>query len=242
MRKGMMKGKGRGYKNVVGKDPVVHSQSARGMKQPQRVNELQTRIKALSKFKSPAFQEEREMLKQEYKNLLNRDIDDFNIGIKNLTVRKRMKDIEETFTKEEFKQKLSKIEGWKDISKTFSDGSKSVEFSTKDKKLSIDKDMFNGKWNIAVTSLRNDEPPQLMADTNNTKEEAYNKAKKYMEEEGKKEKDIKYGFKNMDDNKDYLFNSKEERDKILLKGQSEGKFWNTYTFKNIDDNSMILGQ
>lgn len=36
-RKGMMKGKGRGYKNVVGKDPVVHSQSARGMKQPQRV-------------------------------------------------------------------------------------------------------------------------------------------------------------------------------------------------------------
>jgi len=58
----------------------------------------------------------------------------------------------------------------------------------------------------------------------------------------KKEKDIKYGFKNMDDNKDYLFNSKEERDKILLKGQSEGKFWNTYTFKNINNDSMILGQ
>ena len=34
-RKGMMKGRGRGYKNVVGKDPLVHSQSAKGMKQPQ---------------------------------------------------------------------------------------------------------------------------------------------------------------------------------------------------------------
>jgi len=36
-RKGMMKGKGRGYKNVIGKDPYVHSQSARGIKQPQRI-------------------------------------------------------------------------------------------------------------------------------------------------------------------------------------------------------------
>lgn len=37
-RKGMMKGKGRGYKNVIGKDPYVHSQSARGIKQPQRLS------------------------------------------------------------------------------------------------------------------------------------------------------------------------------------------------------------
>ena len=37
-RKGMMVGKGKkGYHNVVPKDKIVHSQSARGMKQPQRV-------------------------------------------------------------------------------------------------------------------------------------------------------------------------------------------------------------
>jgi len=35
-RKGMMVGKGSGYKNVIGKDPMVHSQSAKGIKQPQR--------------------------------------------------------------------------------------------------------------------------------------------------------------------------------------------------------------
>jgi len=37
-RKGMMIGKGSGYKNVVGRDPAVHSQSAQGIKQPQHVN------------------------------------------------------------------------------------------------------------------------------------------------------------------------------------------------------------
>jgi len=37
-RKGMMVGKGKkGYHNVMGKDPYVHSQSARGIKQPQRI-------------------------------------------------------------------------------------------------------------------------------------------------------------------------------------------------------------
>jgi len=44
-RKGLMKGKGRGYKNVIGKDPYVHSQSARGIKQPQRINPLVTKGK-----------------------------------------------------------------------------------------------------------------------------------------------------------------------------------------------------
>jgi hypothetical protein len=37
MRKGMMVGSGkRGYHNVIGKDPAVHSQSAKGIKQPQK--------------------------------------------------------------------------------------------------------------------------------------------------------------------------------------------------------------
>ena len=77
-RKGMMKGRGRGYKNVMGKDPYVHSQSAKGIKQPQKINELKIRIKALSKFKAPAFQEERELLKEEYKNLLNTKEEAYN--------------------------------------------------------------------------------------------------------------------------------------------------------------------
>jgi len=38
MRKGMMKGSGKkGYHNVIGKDPMVHSQSAKGIKQPQKL-------------------------------------------------------------------------------------------------------------------------------------------------------------------------------------------------------------
>ena len=36
-RKGLGKGRGKGYKNIIGKDPMVHSQSAKGRKQPQRV-------------------------------------------------------------------------------------------------------------------------------------------------------------------------------------------------------------
>ena len=35
VRKGMGKGQGKGYKNMIGKDKVVHSQSAKGFKQPQ---------------------------------------------------------------------------------------------------------------------------------------------------------------------------------------------------------------
>ena len=48
-RKGMMVGKGSGYKNVVGRDPSVHSQSAKGIKQPQSVNII-TPKKELKKY------------------------------------------------------------------------------------------------------------------------------------------------------------------------------------------------
>jgi hypothetical protein len=37
MRKGMDKGHGSGYRNIVGKDPYVHKMSAQGIKQPQMV-------------------------------------------------------------------------------------------------------------------------------------------------------------------------------------------------------------
>jgi hypothetical protein len=36
-RKGMGKGQGKGYKNLTGHDPRVHSMSAKGMKQPQKI-------------------------------------------------------------------------------------------------------------------------------------------------------------------------------------------------------------
>jgi hypothetical protein len=46
MRKGMMKGSGkRGYHNIIGKDPMVHSQSAKGIKQPQKVPMVHERKK-----------------------------------------------------------------------------------------------------------------------------------------------------------------------------------------------------
>lgn len=36
-----MRGKGKGYKNVLGYDPRIHSQSAKGIKQPQRISPMQ---------------------------------------------------------------------------------------------------------------------------------------------------------------------------------------------------------
>ena len=44
MRKGMMKGKGKGYKNVIGKDPIIHSMSSKGIKQPQRITTIPTKF------------------------------------------------------------------------------------------------------------------------------------------------------------------------------------------------------
>ena len=38
VRRGLGAGKGTGYKNLIPKDPMVHSQSSKGIKQPQRVN------------------------------------------------------------------------------------------------------------------------------------------------------------------------------------------------------------
>jgi hypothetical protein len=44
-RKGMGKGTGKGYKNMMCKDPMVHSQSAKGMKQPQKIEVFKLRKK-----------------------------------------------------------------------------------------------------------------------------------------------------------------------------------------------------
>ncbi len=39
-RKGMGKGTGKGYKNIISSDKKIHSQSAKGIKQPQRINPI----------------------------------------------------------------------------------------------------------------------------------------------------------------------------------------------------------
>lgn len=39
IRKGLGKGRGKGYRNIISRDPRVHSDSSRGRKQPQRIKE-----------------------------------------------------------------------------------------------------------------------------------------------------------------------------------------------------------
>jgi hypothetical protein len=51
MRKGMMLGRGKGYKNVIGKDPMVHRQSAKGIKQPQPMRPTLYGWKDIAPFK-----------------------------------------------------------------------------------------------------------------------------------------------------------------------------------------------
>lgn len=43
MRKGMGRGRGKGYKNIMGRDPRIHSMSAKGQKQPQRIPHIPTK-------------------------------------------------------------------------------------------------------------------------------------------------------------------------------------------------------
>jgi len=47
MRKGLGKGSGKGYKNILGYDPRVHSDSRRGIKQPQKINFIKDNTKVL---------------------------------------------------------------------------------------------------------------------------------------------------------------------------------------------------
>jgi len=55
-RRGLAKGQGKGYKNVIPKDPKVHSQSAQGQKQPQKPSVLQRTGRAFASAGSKAKQ------------------------------------------------------------------------------------------------------------------------------------------------------------------------------------------
>ena len=46
-RRGLGKGKGKGYKNIIPKDPRVHSDSRHGRKQPQRIPNMEKIIKEI---------------------------------------------------------------------------------------------------------------------------------------------------------------------------------------------------
>jgi len=151
-RKGAAKGKGRGYKNLPThpKDPKVHSMSAKGMKQPQRMNEfsqlnivpvyvprgsgnnpvggkldLHYKIQkwgyvfptkeAAQKYADEYIEingqiiekkklkdsDGDEALKKEYKQLLDKDIQDYSIGLENRKTKERMAEIEKYFEKKE---------------------------------------------------------------------------------------------------------------------------------------------
>jgi hypothetical protein len=63
-RRGLGKGTGSGYKNLIPKDPSIHSQSAKGIKQPQRVWIVNRIPKAKGK--------EREELIAEYDKILEK--------------------------------------------------------------------------------------------------------------------------------------------------------------------------
>jgi hypothetical protein len=49
-RKGLGKGRGKGYKNIINQDPAVHSMSARGIKQNSQMNPIPKKLKNLPKF------------------------------------------------------------------------------------------------------------------------------------------------------------------------------------------------
>jgi len=51
MRKGMGKGTGKGYKNIIGIDSRIHSMSSKGIKQPQKINPIM--INTLNSGKVP---------------------------------------------------------------------------------------------------------------------------------------------------------------------------------------------
>jgi len=156
-RRGAAKGTGRGYRNLRGfpKDPFVHSQSAKGRKQPQKIQKI---IIDQSTFDGIRKAERRKDM------LVNKGyglIDTKQFGLNKFV---------DTY--------IPEIKGWKDTSKTHSD-----EWRSKDKKVNVlDNTQFGSGWVVSVTSLKKDEPPQLMSDTNNTKEQAYRKAIKYMQE------------------------------------------------------------
>jgi len=59
MRKGLGKGKGKGYKNLAGRDPKIHSDSSKGRKQPQKMPFIKEpyglpfELQQKDKFKNP---------------------------------------------------------------------------------------------------------------------------------------------------------------------------------------------
>jgi hypothetical protein len=65
MRKGMGKGQGKGYKNLTGRDPRVHSMSAKGIKQPQRFKVTVPPTMEMGSFHTTARDREFESKEQE---------------------------------------------------------------------------------------------------------------------------------------------------------------------------------
>jgi hypothetical protein len=171
-RIGLGKGKGKGYKNIIPiRDKRVHTDSGRGIKQPQKINNwnklpifqwsnnpktprteteinkignrIETTtfpenniVKVIKRDKfgtimekkkfdisKNSFEEDKKIkqymeklkLEEEYRDLLNRDIKDFSIGIENLRIKRRMKEIEEILKDSELKKANKKYFSSKDL-------------------------------------------------------------------------------------------------------------------------------
>lgn len=68
------------------------------------------------------------------------------------------------------------LKDWKNVTKVYSDGSKSIEWRSKTQKLTIHN---YGGWIVHAEYLKK-VPSFIFTDTNNTKQQAYRKAKAYM--------------------------------------------------------------
>jgi len=124
----MGKGRGKGYKNIMGRDPIVHSQSRKGIKQPQKISpRVQTMLKKNPKLKNKSF-------KQLKKSgvFLGYQADSDGDGVVNIhdckPLDKKKQDTFEFKDVEEIEKKPSKI--WAGIKKYTKKGAKKgVEFA-----------------------------------------------------------------------------------------------------------------
>jgi len=97
----------KGWKN----ESRRHSLASKGIKTAQKIPSLSRVENSMKQWKKDKFfmeEQKKEELKTEYKNLLNRDIEDSAIGIENIRVKRRMEEIENIFKDLETKDKTLK--------------------------------------------------------------------------------------------------------------------------------------
>jgi len=134
-RKGLGKGQGMGYKNITGVDSNIHSESAKGVKQPQkisiftrlgnsakttgdRVSKLieQKKLEAENKRKETRLMEQRELETPEFKKLKSQEkrVNELRFQIENTNDEDSKEELQEELTSEEY-QLNERIESISDV-------------------------------------------------------------------------------------------------------------------------------